>query len=150
MLTDIEKIICLKKVSLFENLTEEELFALGKVSFEKTFKAGEAVLKENEPGHELFIVVSGEVDIRKKREGREFTLAKLGPFNAIGEMSLFDDLPHSATAVATKETNVFILPEEAVRDVVLEFPEIGLAIVKALSKKLRSADEKIGDLSKNP
>ena len=150
MLSDIEKIICLKKVSLFENLTEEELFALEKVSFEKIFKPGEAVLTENESGHELYIVVSGEVEISKNREGRKFSLAKMGPYNAIGEMSLFDDLPHSATAVALKETNVLILPEEAVRDVVLEFPEIGLAIIKALSKKLRSADEKIGDLSKNP
>jgi len=148
MLSDIEKIICLKKVPLFENLTDEELFALAKISFEKDFKPGEIILQENEPGHELFIIVSGEVEIVKQKEGKQISLARMGPFNSMGEMSIFDSQPRSASAIARKETRVLILPEEAIRDVVLEFPEIGIEIIKVLARKLRDADDKIKALSK--
>ena len=141
MLSEIEKIICLRKVSLFENLTEEELFALSRISFEKEFKPQEVIIREGESGHELYIIVDGEVDIIKGPE--KTLLAKLYPSNCIGEMSVFDNQPHSATAVASKNTKVIILPEEAVRDVVLEFPEIGLEIIKILSCRLRNADEEI-------
>ena len=141
MLSEIEKIICLRKVPLFENLTEEELFALSRISFEKDFKPQETIIKEGESGHELYIIVSGQVNIIKGTG--KVLLAKLGPFNCLGEMSVFDNQPHSATAIASQNTKILILPEEAVRDVVLEFPEIGLQIIKVMSSRLRNADEEI-------
>lgn len=148
MLSPIEKILCLKKVPIFENLTEEELFALSRISFEKDYRSGEKILKEDEPGHELYIIVDGEAAITKKNEGIEIPIATLGPFTYLGEMSIFDNQPHSATAIPTKNTKVLVLPEEAFRDVVLEFPDIGLEIIKVFCKRLRGADEKIKDLSR--
>ena len=148
MLSEIEKIICLKKVPIFENLTEEELFALSRIALEKDYKPGETILKEGEPGHELYIIVDGEVEIIKERDGNKISLATIGPFNYLGEMSIFDNQPHSATAIPARNTQAMVLPEEAFRDVVLEFPEIGLEIIKVFCKRLRGADEKIKDLSK--
>lgn len=147
MLSPIEKIICLKKVPIFENLTEEELFALSKISLEKEYKPGEIIIKENEPGHELYIIVDGEVEITKESENKKVLLATLGPSNYLGEMSIFDNQPHSATAIAKDNVQILVFPEEAFRDVVLEFPEIGLEIIKVFCNRLRSADEKIKDLS---
>ena len=148
MLSEIEKIICLKKVPVFENLTEEELFALSRIAFEKNYKPGEILLAEGKPGHELYIIVGGEVEITKESGGSKISLATLGPFNYLGEMSIFDNQPHSATAIPTRPTKTLVLPEEAFRDVVLEFPEIGLEIIKVFCKRLRGADEKIKDLSR--
>lgn len=147
MLSEIEKIICLRKVPLFENLTEEELFALSKIAFEKDFGPKDIIIQENEAGHELYIIISGEVEIVKEKEGERISLAKLGPSTYMGEMSIFDSQPHSATAVSCMETKVLVLPEEAIRDVVLEFPEIGLGIISVMSRRLRGADEKIKNLS---
>lgn len=148
MLSPIEKIICLKKVPIFENLTEEELFALSRIAFEKGYKPGDIIMKEEEPGHELHIIVDGEVEVTKESKDKKVSLAILGPPNYLGEMSILDNQPHSATVTARKNTQTLILPEEAFRDVVLEFPEIGLEIIKVFSKRLRGADEKIKDLSK--
>lgn len=147
MLSEIEKIICLKKVPIFENLTEEELFALSRIAIEKNYKPGETILKEGEPGHELYIIIDGEVEITKEREVGRVSLAVMGPFNYLGEMSIFDHNPHSATAIPLKNTSFLVLPEETFRDVVLEFPDIGLEIIKVFCKRLRYADEKIREIS---
>ena len=147
MLSEIEKIICLKKVPIFENLTEEELFALSNISLEKDYKSGETIIQENQPGKELYIIVSGDVEITKLNNEKKISLAFLGPNNYLGEMSIFDNQPHSATATAKHNTCVLLLPEEALRDVVLDFPEIALQIIKVFCKRLRIADEKIKNLS---
>ena len=147
MLSSIEKIICLKKVPIFENLTEEELFALNNIATEKDYKPEEIIIQENQPGRELYIITNGEVEITKENQGKTISLANFGPFNYLGEISIFDNQPHSATARAKTNTHLLILPEEALRDVVLEFPEIALQIIKVFCKRLRNADEKIKKLS---
>lgn len=73
----------------------------------KTFPSGAFLVKEGETGDAAYVIVSGKVEIRKGELGRSPTiLAVRTKGDVIGEMALFDDKPHMATAVAAEETVV--------------------------------------------
>src|SRR5579862_6117340 len=81
----------------------------------RTFKAGERLFGEGEPSTSLFIIKKGVVSIRKKKGTKFVEIAHIRSNEVLGELSFFDRLPRSATAVATTEV-------EAME---IDFPSLG-------------------------
>ncbi|HRU39724.1 MAG TPA: cyclic nucleotide-binding domain-containing protein, partial [Candidatus Goldiibacteriota bacterium] len=88
----------LKKAGLFRDLSDSELEVVMKKVFEKTYKKGSMLFVEGMPGEVLYIIIEGGIDVTKKgRDGSEIEVAKLGPGEIVGEMSLIDSGPRTAS-----------------------------------------------------
>ena len=72
----------------------------------RKYEAGEVVIKENDTGDTAYVIERGRVEITKEREGQKIHVAYLNAGETIGEMSMIDDKPRSATVTATEETTV--------------------------------------------
>lgn len=98
----------LRTVILFKDVTERDLIALWPWLNERRLRKGEALFREGDPGNEMFFIRSGTVVISKHVTGRvEQVLRRMEPGEFFGEMSLFDQLPRSATVQA--ETTAALL-----------------------------------------
>jgi CRP/FNR family cyclic AMP-dependent transcriptional regulator len=98
----------LGKVELFENLVLGDIDFLLDELRECTFEEGEWVIREGEEGGSLYIVESGSVDVIKEEgDGGETQLARLGPGEFFGEMSLMNSRPRSAS-ICTRESTVLL------------------------------------------
>ncbi len=74
--------------------------------------AGEYIFHEGEEGAEAFLLLSGEVEIRRRMQKEEVVIAHAGPGSIIGEMSLIDSEPRMASAKTVTETEVTVIPIE--------------------------------------
>lgn len=100
----------LKKISLFKDLTNDELKKVSKLIKEKTFGKGEVILEEGSPQQGLHIIVTGKVGIsRKTMDGNKQVLAVLKKNGFLGELSCLDGRSHSATAEALMKTHLLII-----------------------------------------
>lgn len=81
----------------------------------RTFAAGEILFGEGEAGDIAFLIVSGSVDILKRAGERDIVIGQVGPGNIIGEMALIDSQPRMASARATVETTVNVIPRDAIK-----------------------------------
>jgi CRP-like cAMP-binding protein len=94
--------------------------------------AGTKVLVEGAPGDSLFVVVSGQLAVKKG----ETELATVGPGSVLGEMALITGSPRSATAVAKSEIEVFELTRADVEKLARELPAIAEELVQYARNRL--------------
>jgi CRP/FNR family transcriptional regulator, cyclic AMP receptor protein len=133
----------LAQVPLFKDLTNRELQLLGASCRERDYPAGAALLRQGETGVGLFIIVSGSVRVTQHQEGgEERDLALLGRGDVVGEMSLLDDLPRSATATAVEASRTLVLPVWDFRAAMREAPDIAIKLLAVLSRRLRHAEQR--------
>jgi CRP-like cAMP-binding protein len=137
----------LATVPLLQGLDSVELSRLAELMRERSYPKGSVILFEDDPGDSLFVVRSGRVKVVLVGEdGREVILGILGPGEHFGELSLIDGQPRSAHVIAIEDTQLVVLRREDFRRRVEQSPALAWALLSALSKRLRRADEQIGRL----
>ena len=135
----------LRQVPLFKDLAPRELQLLAGTCREREFAANTTLLRQGETGVGLYIITSGAVNITQHQDGgEEHEIARVGPGDVLGEMSLLDDLPRSATATATEPTRALVLPVWDFRAALREAPEIGIKLLAILSQRLRRVEQRAG------
>ncbi len=110
----------------------------------KVFPPGAILFEEGEKGRELFIITEGEISIYKGKKEDEVELARLGTGAIIGEMSLLDSLPRSASARVIKETKTVIINEVTFNAVSKLLPVWLTSIIKIITSRLRDTNKSIG------
>jgi CRP/FNR family transcriptional regulator, cyclic AMP receptor protein len=102
-------------------------------------KAGETIFKEGETGKELYVIKSGQVEIRLENR----LLATLEANDIFGEMALFDSTPRSATAVAKTDVALVPVSKKDFVALVSRAPTFALDIMSMLARRLREANKAI-------
>src|SRR5512140_2126053 len=83
---------------------------------------GQVIFAEGEPGHQMFIVRSGTVDLRVG----DTVVETVGQGGVFGEMALVDPAPRSATAVAGPACSLVLVEEGSFNDLLRRVPGLGL------------------------
>ncbi len=142
---DIKEV--LKSFPLFSDLSDEDLSDIEKIVKKKKYTKNEIILYQFDPGDSLYIISRGKVKVVLfSKDGKEVLLSNLGPGEFFGEMSLLDGLPRSASVVAIEDSEVIIVNRRDFLELIRNHPEIAMRILTEMSKRLRSADQKIGSL----
>ena len=124
-------------IPLFSGLDKKDRERVTGAGREVTFEKGKTILREGEPGLALLLILEGKVEVRKKGK----LLSTLGNGGFFGEMTVIDDKPRSADVVAVAPTTCFGLTSWAFAGLVRTYPEIALAVMKELVRRLREVQE---------
>ena len=135
-------------VPIFSDLSGETLETIEKVGTRKTFAKNDVILMEDEIGSALFVIVSGKVKVaRTSNDGREVILTILSDSDFFGEMAILDGQTRSATVTALEDSVLFIIQRNDFLTLLKEYPEVSIALLQELTKRLRATDVKIKALS---
>jgi uncharacterized membrane protein len=131
----------LAEVDLFKLLDENELAELASVIDSKTVVGGQIIFNAGELGDSLYIVRSGEVELFvKDTAGQKIVLTTAEPNDLFGELSMLDERPRSATAMALENTELLLLDREDLLLLFQKQPDAALNMLAALSTMLRKVD----------
>ena len=144
----MNKIELLKSVSIFWDLNEDELGHIAAKMVTKHFENGNYIFLEDSEGEQCFFVLEGSVKVtRLSKDGREVILAMLNEGDFFGEMSLLDGESRSANVIALEKTKVLTLDRNDFIEVVNDYPQIAVQLLKELARRLRKSDRQIASLS---
>ena len=129
----------LRNVSLFSGCTDRDLSKIARAADEVTVPAGYALADQGQTGREAFIIVDGSATVR--RNGKK--VAVLGPGAVVGELSLLDHGPRTATVTTDTEATVLVLDQRHFSAVIDEVPTIGHKIMGVLAGRIRDLDRQI-------
>ncbi len=143
-LTISDKILLLRTISIFSDLTVSELGAIAAITEEIEYPEGKTVIREGEPGENVFLIIGGEVGVYKQAEPeKEITLDTMTKGDYFGEMALFEDMERSATIRTTRPSRFLVLHKQEFNELVREYPRIALQICTALSHRLRNLQKRL-------
>lgn len=143
-----DKILHLKNIEIFADLSVNELAAVASVTEEASFDEGAMVFREGERGDTLFLILDGEVAVIKDcNVDKAIELDSIGPGDYFGDMALFGDDSRSATIQVKKAARFLILHKQELQEIVREYPQIALHVCRVLSVRIRRLHGKISDKS---
>ncbi len=129
------------QVPLFSDLSNREQAVLASNCRERDYPAGATLLRQGETGVGLFIITSGRVQVTQQSpDGATRDLGTYENGAVLGEMSLLDDLPRTATVTAQQPTRALVIPVWDFRAALREAPEIAIKLLSVMSRRLRRAE----------
>ncbi|MGA7429465.1 MAG: Crp/Fnr family transcriptional regulator [Xanthobacteraceae bacterium] len=105
----------------------------------RDYKAGDVIFKEGDAAQELFIIQSGDVEIRLGNR----PLEKLPQFSIFGEMALIDASPRSATAVAVSDAKLVPVTEKQFLFLISNTPHFALNVMRIMARRLRAMNKSL-------
>jgi CRP-like cAMP-binding protein len=127
----------LRAVPPFSGLDETTLCEIVGASSNLVWTAGSAIFEPGDPAEALYIVLSGEVRIVDESEQ---DVARLGPGDFFGELSLLQRTSHSKRAEAVEDSELMVLPQQPFEALLADDPELADAVRSAMETRLRSVD----------
>ena len=138
----------LRRVPLCSRLTVAQAEAIGSAVVKRRFKRGEALVEQGQKSDALYLLLTGRARVTAAdSRGREVILATLVQGDYLGEMSIIDNEPHSATVRAEVQTDVLQLERAEFTRCLSENTAMSLVVMRGLVKRLRQADRKIESLA---
>lgn len=143
----------LRSVPLFKGVGDEDLSALWPWLTERRLRKGDVLLREGDPGDEMFLIRAGTVVISKRITGRvEQVLARGEVGDFFGEMSLFDRLPRSATIQAETPVTLLALTRDSLDRLIELNPRLATVVFKQLVqvfiKRLRETTALVAEVTR--
>jgi signal transduction histidine kinase len=140
----------LSVIKLFEGLDREDIAHIAQDLHAIKITAGKSVICEHEHGDCLYIILSGKVEISKElTENDESLMASLKvlePGDFFGEMSLLDNQPRSANAIAQTDAQLLLLPKEKFFQLSVSHPTVMFNLIRTLSWRLRDTNQRFIDM----
>ena len=138
----------LRRVALFDCLGDDELTALDKLAFRRSFAKDQLIILAEDQGDTLFVIEKGEVKVNLiHSDGKEFILSLLGEGEVFGELSLLDDQPRSANVTAVEDTVLAMIRRADFLQLMTNIPQIAISLLEELASRLRRTDDQVGGLA---
>jgi CRP/FNR family transcriptional regulator, cyclic AMP receptor protein len=131
-LSNKEKVEFLRRIPLFAECSKAELTEVALSADEREAPQGDRLTEEGRPGREFFVLVEGEVDVR--RDGKK--VGDLGRGDWFGEMAILRYKPRAATVTATSPVRALVISDRDFRRAVETMPRIALKVLGSVAQRL--------------
>lgn len=139
MYSVLEKTLLLKSVDLFKTIPGDILSKIAQLAMELQLATNDEIFNEGDQGDSLYVIISGKVSVT--RNGQSIAVLEQG--NCIGEMSLLDQEPRSAGALAVEDSILLKIDQEGFYELMSSNPDIMKQIVMMLTRRVRQMNRKL-------
>lgn|SRR5690625_2650372 len=134
--------LCVARVPIFNHLSAQALTIIAHKADMRTYERGEFIHRAGDPSGKLFIVHRGKVKVyRLSDTGKEQLVRILNPGDFAGELALFADGDHDSWAEAMQASEVCTIHQADVRDLLRQYPDIGIHVLAELSRRLHTSEK---------
>lgn len=139
----------LRRLKVLADFTEDQLALFVSLLEPVQVHPNRVIVKRNDKGDCMYLLLEGEVRVSNTVEGRETILAKLETGDFFGEICLFDEGARSADVVANRDCTLLKITKLAFDDMIVQHPAIGALFLRSMFRvvvsRLRTMDKKYVD-----
>jgi len=137
-LSTMERVLLLRRVPLLADLSPADLQRVASISTELDFVDGDMICEQDEPGDEMYVIISGDVRIVVSHDGEsEKEIAHRSAGDVVGEMSIISGGPRIASVLAVGDVRILCIDRLSFESLLRERPEVSMAVMRELCKRLK-------------
>ena len=133
----LERILLLREIPIFADLSPEDLEIVAENTQEEWFPRDTDIFYQGDEGNRMFVIVDGQVQVIRNRDGKDQIVAERGPGDFIGEMAIIESAPRVATLHTQSDVRVLAIDDETFKGILRERPEVSFAVLRSVSRRLR-------------
>ncbi len=139
----------LSKIPIFKSLSASDLQVLAGLWRPHPLRQGETLFRKGDTGTSMFIVEGGiiEISVPDEHQKRDIRISVLHEADFLGELSLIDGLPRTATAIAVEDCRLLEMQRDDFLDFLLERPAVAISMVSEIGHRLRVTNEQVTSLA---
>ena len=134
------KIERLKGMPLFKRCSDEQLQHIAEIADETQIESGRTITEQGHSGHHAYVIVSGTADVQVNGN----SVATLDAGDIIGQISLFDQGPHTATCISSSDMDLLVVDHRRFGDALSNVPGLAVNMLKELAHTVRALDSELG------
>jgi HEAT repeat protein len=139
----MERLLALREVPLFAHLRLDQLESIHRAMRDEAYVRGEVLMREGEPGNDLYLLLEGEVEVYIDHGlSTQRLLNTLAAVSSFGEMAVLDDGTRTVTIVVSKDARLASLAGDRLKELILAMPEISFEIFRELIARVRNAERR--------
>lgn len=136
---------------LLANFNASELNLLSSFGDSRVFVADETVIRQGDDNHHLYLLLKGRLEVVQDVDGFNKRVALLESGDSLGEVSVFDPGPASATVRALEEAEVWLITSDSLERLHAASPKVAYRLLSrittCLSRRMRLMNDKVADLA---
>jgi CRP-like cAMP-binding protein len=132
----IDEVEMLRQVPIFARIKPTKLKLLAFASERRKYTIGQDVCRQGEAGDAAYVVLSGTADIMVASANGELKVAEVGAQSIVGEIAVLCGGVRTASVRATSPVEVLRITKEHFLELVNEFPDVALEIMRILAERL--------------
>ena len=136
-----EEVEALRNIPLFAKIDASKLKLLAFTSERVSYDPGQDLFKQGDPGDAAYIILDGEADIIVDTPGGELVVASMKKNDFVGDIAILCDVPRTATVRATKPLSTLVITKDLFFQLVTEFPDMSVAIMRELAQRLHKTTQ---------
>jgi len=141
----------LQRIEHFNNIPLEEVEKIILAGTIKSFKKDQVIFNEEDPSSGMYVLLNGQVQLCKiSLQGQISILSVINPVIMFNEVSALDSGPNPITAIATQDSLIWQITSERLQDLIMQYPRIGLGLLRVLANRNRKLVSLFQDLSFRP
>jgi len=141
MLSALEKIMYLRQIELFTELSAKELSVIAQKTTEEGYSKGNIVFRQGDEGDALYFILGGKVRVIREHGKKRETVAILEEFTCFGEMAILGDNIRTATIEAADTITLLKLGKDEFHDMIMKRPDIAFPIFRILVRRLKKSTD---------
>lgn len=142
-----EEVELLRRIPLFAKIEASKLKLLAFTSQRLTYKPGDVLFHQGDPGDAAFVIIGGEADVMVDAPGGQFKVAHLKQNDFVGEIAILCDVPRTATVIAASEVTTLRIEKDLFFRLIADFPQIAIEIMRVLAQRLERTTADLRSLS---
>lgn len=133
----------LRQVPMFRDVDPARLKLLAFTSERVQFAGGQRFFSQGDPSDAAYVILDGRANVLLNTPGGEIQVAELGSNALVGEMGILSDTPRSATIMAAEPTTALRIDKRVFLELLAQFPQMSLAIMRELAKRLERTNAQL-------
>ena len=140
-----EEVELLRNIPLFSKIDPSKLKLLAFASERVTFSSGQELFHQGDHADTAYIIIEGSADVCVDTPGGEISVAQLAKNDIVGEIGILCDVPRTATLRAKDDVTTLVISKDLFFQMVREYPEMGIEIMRELADRLEKTTPPLGD-----